>query len=96
MMRSLNEFQGIYHVATHIPDGNGEPICGGLREPGNELHGPHEVAVTPNHVDVCADCRDLVPKPELHNARYSHTNTEPDGGTPDDGAAGDGGGGYGV
>lgn len=73
MMQALNEFQGVYHVSIHIPDENGDPLCDAPREPENDLYGPHEVGVTPEHVDVCPNCREFVPDEELHNARYRHT-----------------------
>lgn len=75
-MQALNEFRGVDHVTIHIPDEDDKPICGGRREPGNELYGPHEVAITPDYVDICLDCRDLVPRSELHNAQYLHTGTD--------------------
>lgn len=58
-MKALNEFQGVNHVSIHIPDEDGEPLCDAPREEGNDIYGPHEVAVTPNHVDVCDDCREI-------------------------------------
>lgn len=75
-MRAINEFRGVNHVTIHIPDENGKPICSGRREQGNELHGPHEVSVTPEHTDVCPNCRDLVPESERCNDRYVHRGGE--------------------
>lgn len=78
-MKALIEFQGVYHVAVHIPDEDGNPVCGGKREPQNEIHGPHDVGVTPEHTDVCPNCRELVPDSELCNPRYRHTESSTGG-----------------
>lgn len=77
-MKALNEFQGVYHVTIHVPDGDGEPLCSAPREAGNDLYGPHEVGVTPSHVDVCEDCREFVPEEELHNPQYLHSDGDTD------------------
>lgn len=71
-MKALNEFKGVDHVSIHVPDEDGDPLCSAPREQANDLYGPHEVAVTPSHVDVCPTCRELVPDEDLHNSRYVH------------------------
>lgn len=71
-MKAIGEFRGVYHVTIHIPDEDGGPLCDGRREPGNELYGPHEMAVTPCHPDVCPNCREYVPESEMENGRYTH------------------------
>ena len=58
-MKAISEFRGVNHVSIHLPDGEGDPLCDAPREKGNDLFGPHEMAVTPNHVDVCQDCSEL-------------------------------------
>lgn len=71
-MKALGEFRGVNHVSIHIPDENGDPLCNAPREAGNELYGPHEMAVTPGHIDVCDDCVEFVPDSERHNEDYRH------------------------
>lgn len=57
-IEAINEFRGINHVTIHLSTDDGEPLCAGRREEGNDLYGPHKVGVTPNHIDVCPNCKE--------------------------------------